>query len=54
MRNIFKTREEISKEACDIIGNETLEETKHKNIYFFIFEFPDHGYFSNGYDGTHS
>ena len=25
--------EEISKEACDITGNETLEETKHKNIY---------------------
>ena len=36
MRNIFKTREEISKEACDIIGNETLEETKHK-IYIYIF-----------------
>ena len=31
--NIFKTTEEISKEACDIIGNQPLEETKHKNIY---------------------
>ena len=32
MRNIFKTMEEVSKEACNIIGNPTLKETKHKNI----------------------
>ena len=32
MTNIFKTMKEISKEACNIIGNPTLKETKHKNI----------------------
>ena len=37
IRNIFKTTEEISEEACDIIGNQTLEEIKHK----IVFEFPD-------------
>ena len=37
IRNIFKTTEEISKEACDIIGNETLEETKHIYIYIYIY-----------------
>ena len=38
--NIFKTTEEISKiskEGCNIIGNPTLKETKHKDIYLNTF-----------------